>query len=225
MKTGLQTKTGARSGKQLKLLLTSPDAAWVARTESVARAAGWKVVSGVKWPKTRDTDVLWVCDWSEVGHAGVMKFAQGVGAVTDARVLVVGEAPELFWAELALRSGARGFLLKSAPPEEFTQAVRDIGAGRVHFSPAVFIDLTRAILSRAEGDLAGGLSVREIEILRGIARGAGAREIAQALKLSVRTVETHVSNIRSKLGAAGTEELRAFAPRCLELLGPAVVPR
>lgn len=220
VKTASQTKTGARSASQFQILLTSRDPAWVARTESMARAAGWSVSSGADWPDTKwAAEVLWICDWSDLDRGGLQRFAQRVGEATDASVLVVGGAPELFWAELALRSGAQGYLLKSASPEEFAQALRDVREGRVYFSPAVFIDLTRSIMGRAEGGLPGGLSTRELEIMRGVAQGRGTPELAQELRVSVRTVEAHVAHLRGKLGVANTEALRAFAPRYLALLG------
>jgi DNA-binding NarL/FixJ family response regulator len=104
----------------------------------------------------------------------------------------------------ALRSGASGFLLKNAPPEELVHAVRVIAAGDALLAPSV----TRRIIEqftqrpvRPElGTQLESLTQREREVLVLLARGKSNAELAACLFVSEGTVKTHVSSVLSKLG-------------------------
>jgi len=105
----------------------------------------------------------------------------------------------------ALRAGASGFLLKSAPPRELAGAVRTVAAGDALLAP----DITRRLIqdyvgrprpSAAPAGLFEALTPREREVLQLIARGRSNGEIAAELYLSEPTVKTHVTRIFAKLG-------------------------
>ena len=102
----------------------------------------------------------------------------------------------------ALQAGATGFLLKRARPAEIVQAVRTVAAGDSLLFPAAVRDLI-ATHGRHAGDaLAGaGLTEREGEVLRWMAKGLSNAEIARELVLGVETVQTHVGNVLGKTGA------------------------
>lgn len=102
----------------------------------------------------------------------------------------------------ALHAGATGFLLKRARPAEIVQAVRTVAAGESLLFPAAVRDLI-AVQGRPAGDaLAGaGLTEREGEVLRAVARGLSNAEIAKEFVVGVETVKTHVGNVLAKLGA------------------------
>jgi DNA-binding NarL/FixJ family response regulator len=102
----------------------------------------------------------------------------------------------------ALQAGATGFLLKRARPAEITQAVRTVAAGDSLLFPAAVRDLM-AVQGRTAGDrlARAGLTEREGEVLRAVARGLTNSEIARELVVGVETVKTHVGNILAKLGA------------------------
>lgn len=115
----------------------------------------------------------------------------------------------------ALQAGASGFLLKNAGPEELTAAVRVAAAGDALLAPEV----TRRVIERFAGGSADptpavpempvappspadhGLTEREAEVLRLLARALSNAEIARELFIGDATVKTHVSNILIKLGA------------------------
>ncbi len=102
----------------------------------------------------------------------------------------------------ALRAGASGFLLKDAPEERLTSAIRVIAEGGSLFAPSVTRRLIEEFAKRPEQpthDL-GALTERENEVLRVIARGLSNAEIATELFLSENTVRTHVARILLKLG-------------------------
>ena len=111
----------------------------------------------------------------------------------------------------ALEAGASGFLLKNASPERLIDAVRTVAGGDALLAP----DVTRRVISRAtavsthrpapttggvDAVAAVGLTEREAEVLRLLARGLSNAEIAGALFVGEATVKTHVSNVLQKLG-------------------------
>jgi DNA-binding NarL/FixJ family response regulator len=106
-----------------------------------------------------------------------------------------------------LEAGAAGYLLKTAPIREVVQAVRQVHAGQSPLDPAVAHKVVRQLADgrprlRRERTTEGPdrLTDRELEVLEVIAQGkASNREIAEALVISERTVQTHLSNIFSKM--------------------------
>jgi DNA-binding NarL/FixJ family response regulator len=102
----------------------------------------------------------------------------------------------------ALQAGAAGFLLKRARPAEIVQAVRTVAAGESLLFPAALRDLV-ATRGRRGGDglRSAGLTEREGEVLRWMARGLSNAEIARELVVGVETVKTHVGNVLAKVGA------------------------
>ena len=104
----------------------------------------------------------------------------------------------------ALRAGASGFLLKTAPAEQLVSSIRAAVAGEALLSPSVTRKLIEEFVRRSPSALDGGqvrsqLSARELEVLRLVARGLSNVEIAGALHLSEATVKTHVGHLLDKL--------------------------
>lgn len=118
----------------------------------------------------------------------------------------------------AVRAGAQGYLLKGAPREELFNAVRVVHAGGSLLQPVVASKLLRQV-SRAERD--AGLSRRELEVLRLLARGRPNKLIARDLAISERTVKFHISAILGKLGAGNRTEAVMLAAQqgLIELAG------
>jgi DNA-binding NarL/FixJ family response regulator len=102
----------------------------------------------------------------------------------------------------ALQAGATGFLLKRAKPADIVQAVRTVAGGESLLFPAAVRDLV-ATQGRGRGDAlrGAGLTEREGEVLRLMARGLSNAEIARELVVGVETVKTHVGNVLAKVGA------------------------
>lgn len=129
-------------------------------------------------------------------------------------VLVLTMHRELFYAERAIRAGADGFVTKRAASDEIIQAAREVLGGNLYVSN----DLGARMLSKyLKGQAAPGkglidaLTDRELEVLSHIGEGRGTREIAEALGLSIKTVEAHRANIKNKLGMKRGTELVRFA--------------
>lgn len=104
----------------------------------------------------------------------------------------------------ALRAGASGFLLKTAPPARLVDAVRVIAAGEALLAPALTRRLIESLVRRPPPGSAtprelGTLTEREIQVLRLIARGMSNTEIAQSLIVSEATVKSHLNRLLAKL--------------------------
>jgi len=123
------------------------------------------------------------------------------------RVLVYSALEESIFAERAMRAGADGYVMKSAPREELAAAIRDIMKGDIYVSREVALSGFRKSLRRQpknshsprSANALENLSDREMHIFQLVGSGLGTREIAQSLHLSVKTVESHRENIKHKL--------------------------
>ena len=125
---------------------------------------------------------------------------------TQIVVLTMQENPG--FARAALRSGAVGYVLKDAADSELMNAVLLAAEGRTYLNP----QLGARLAAQPESDLRpDNLSPREIEVLTLIALGHTNGEIASALFLSVRTVESHRAHIQQKVGLTTRAELVSYA--------------
>jgi len=127
----------------------------------------------------------------------------------DVRILILTAYDDDPYVFALLREGASGYLLKSADPDEFVEAVRAVHRGEPALSP----DITEKVLRQVrEGKPAGAdeqverLTSREIEVLRLAAQGLTNRAIGQQLDISDRTVQGHLANVYAKLGVASRTE-------------------
>jgi two-component system nitrate/nitrite response regulator NarL len=111
-----------------------------------------------------------------------------------------------------LQSGALGYVLKDAAPEELVRAIESVSAGESFFSPAVArLALNQFVRGPGEGPSAMDLTNREREVLILIADGLSNKEIASRLNVGVRTVETHRERIMRKLNIHSVAGLTRFA--------------
>jgi DNA-binding NarL/FixJ family response regulator len=114
-----------------------------------------------------------------------------------------------------IRAGARGYVTKTISPEELAGAVRRVADGDAVFSPRLAGFVLDAFSARPEAQLTDPeldqLTNREREVLRLLARGYAYKEIAKELYISIKTVETHVSNVLRKLQMSNRYELSRWA--------------
>ena len=121
-----------------------------------------------------------------------------------ARVLVLTTFDADAYVYAALRAGASGFLLKTAPPDRLVDAIRQVHAGDSLLAPSITRRLIEDFVHRpAPGEtsraMLAALTEREVDVLRRIACGLTNQQIAADLFVSEATVKTHVNRIRSKL--------------------------
>jgi len=106
----------------------------------------------------------------------------------------------------ALEAGARGYLLKSMPPKELVEVIRQVHAGKKRVPPEVAAQLAEHLSDEA-------LTPREIDVLRHVSGGNRNRDIAERLFISEETVKVHIKHIMEKLGAADRTQAIAIAVR------------
>jgi DNA-binding NarL/FixJ family response regulator len=125
-------------------------------------------------------------------------------AGVEAHVLVLTTFDLDEYVYAAMRAGASGFLLKDAPREQLVTAVRTVARGEALLAPTVTKRLIEQFVDRPAPEEAmpslADLSVRELEVLRLLARGLSNAEIADGLIIGEATVKTHVARILRKLG-------------------------
>ena len=125
---------------------------------------------------------------------------------TDARIIMLTTFEGDVEIQRSLEAGARGYLLKSMPPKDLTEAIRQVHGGKKRVPPELAAQLAEHL-----GDEA--LTEREIEVLRRIAGGNRNRDIAEQLFISEETVKFHIKRIMEKLGANDRTQAVAIAVR------------
>jgi DNA-binding NarL/FixJ family response regulator len=133
-------------------------------------------------------------------------------------VLVLSMHDEALFAERALRAGARGYIMKREAITGLVGAIREVLAGRIYLSGRMSQSFLEAVGRPAPvpGDRIGGLSDRELEVLEMIGRGLSTTAIAGQLHLSIKTVETHRANIKTKLALKDGLDLVRYAVTWVE---------
>lgn len=196
--------------------------------DAVARdlaEAGFDVVAtagdgpqAVRRAKAAEPDVL-VLDLNLPGLPGVEVCKEVVAAHPKLRVLVLSASGEHADVLEAVKSGATGYLVKSASTEELLDAVRRTAVGDAVFTPGLaglVLGEYRRLASEpapATADQPGvpQLTERETEVLRLVAKGLSYKQIAERLVISHRTVQNHVQNTLGKLQLHNRVELVRYA--------------
>jgi two-component system, NarL family, response regulator LiaR len=129
-------------------------------------------------------------------------------------VILSMHAGELVVAQ-ALRAGVAGYLLKDSAAAELTLALAAVSRGERYLSPAISERVVEGFLSVPEpsGDALAGLTPRQREILQLVAEGHSTKEIAYRLSISVKTVETHRTQLMERLGIRDVPGLVRLAIR------------
>jgi DNA-binding NarL/FixJ family response regulator len=115
------------------------------------------------------------------------------------------------YLEAALNAGAMGYVAKTAAREELLDAIRYAMKGRIYVTPSLSSEGLERFMDPFRAAATLHLSMREREILQLIAEGRAAKEIANLLTISVKTVAFHRENIKRKLGLRSTAELTKYA--------------
>lgn len=136
-------------------------------------------------------------------------------AVPNARVLVLTQHDSEQLARSFLQVGAQGYLVKSDAARDLVPAVESLEQGRPFFTSKVarmVLDGYRKNMA-AEGDLPADLTPSEAQIVQLLAEGKTNKEVAGALNIAVKTVETHRAHIMRKLGFHSVSDLVRYAVR------------
>ncbi|GIX49665.1 MAG: DNA-binding response regulator [Candidatus Tectimicrobiota bacterium] len=129
-------------------------------------------------------------------------------------VLVLSIHDETLYAERVLRAGGRGYVMKQEATETLLQAVRQVLRGELYLSPRMASRLLAAFVQGRPAPVVSPLqrlSDRELEVFRLLGQGYSTRQVAAALHVSVKTVETHRAHLMKKLHLASAAELLRYA--------------
>ncbi|WP_166027188.1 response regulator [Streptomyces chilikensis] len=211
----------------LKVMVVDDHPMW---RDAVARdlaGAGFEVVAtagdgeqAVRRARAARPDVL-VLDLNLPLKPGVTVCRELVGADPSLRVLVLSASGEHADVLEAVKSGATGYLVKSASTEELLDAVRRTAVGEAVFTPGLaglVLGEYRRLAAGTSGPSgpapatpAPRLTERETEVLRLVAKGLSYKQIAERLVISHRTVQNHVQNTLGKLQLHNRVELVRYA--------------
>jgi DNA-binding NarL/FixJ family response regulator len=124
----------------------------------------------------------------------------------DARIIMLTTFEGDVEIQRALEAGARGYMLKSMPPKDLVEGIRQVHAGKKRIPPQLAAQLAEHMSDDA-------LTAREIEVLRQIAEGNRNRDIGEKLFITEETVKVHIKHIMEKLGASDRTQAIAIAIR------------
>ena len=135
----------------------------------------------------------------------------------ETKVLVLSMHDERYYAERALKAGAKGYIMKEEAESSVSTAINTVMNGQIYLSA---IEQKRqdelaknqnAKKDKEPFDLISTLSDRQLQIFTLIGKGLGTVEIAEKLTLSIKTIDTHKENMKNKLHCESSAELRKMA--------------
>ena len=132
------------------------------------------------------------------------------------KVLVLSMHDERFYAERALKAGAKGYIMKAEAESQVINAINTVMNGEIYLSQSEkqrLVEISKGLhTDRIDSfDTISTLSDRQLQIFTLIGKGLGTVEIASKLNLSIKTIDTHKENIKTKLHCASSAELRQMA--------------
>ena len=186
------------------LIAAEPDLSICGEAETAEQAMGLA--------RTTTPDLA-VVDLSLGATTGLELVRDLVEAFPALPVLVLSMHDEALYAERALRAGARGYIMKKGAAEGLIGAIRQVLAGRVYASEHVSQELLESLQdsTSARGGPLAGLTDRELEVFEMIGRGQSTAGIADQLHVSIKTIETYRSNIKTKLKLKDAAALVRYA--------------
>lgn len=188
-----------------KALRDEPDVTLVVEAESAKDALS---------QKNKQTFDVVVIELSLADRCGIELIRQ-LKSFGESRVLVLSTFRDEFRVGEAMRAGADGYLSKRCRMKELADAIRTVAKGRTAVSSDVSAAMVRALQRRdgTRGDMVASLSERERQVLRLLAMGSSAKEVAAHLAISVKTVETHRARLCAKVATHSVADLTRLAVR------------
>ena len=194
-----------------QMISAEPDLEICAEAESAAAALDWA---------KRQTPDLALVDLSLAQGTGLDLLRSLRELAPGVLILVLSMHDETLFAERVLRAGARGYIMKREAITGLIVAIRQVLSGRVYLSE----NMAQSVLERLAHDSpasekpVANLTDRELEVLDLIGRGLSTASIAEQLRVSVKTIETYRSNIKTKLNLKDAADLIRFAATWTERL-------
>ena len=133
----------------------------------------------------------------------------------ETKILVLSMHDERFYAERALKAGAKGYIMKEEAETQVINAIKTVTSGDIYLSENEkkrIAEISKDENSKVDKfDTISSLSDRQLQIFTLIGKGLGTAAIASKLNLSIKTIDTHKENIKAKLHCSSSEELRQMA--------------
>lgn len=171
--------------------------------------------SAVEQVRTTQPDVI-IMDVHLPGENGIEVFAHLRTQFPHLKVIILSGDTELATIKKALQAGVAGYLTKSDPPEEVVRALREVMDHRIHLSPEISGLVAQdyaQTLAHQPPEEKPTLSERERQLLRLVAEGKRNKEIAEALQVTAKSVESYRSRLMHKLNCNSAAELTRYALR------------
>jgi DNA-binding NarL/FixJ family response regulator len=153
---------------------------------------------------------LAIIDITLAGENGLDLVKELSGGKNGLPILVLSMHDEQVWAERAIRAGARGYMMKKEASEKVIFALRNILGGKIHVSANVMERLLDRFQLKPDASTAPTVDLltdRELEVFRLIGTGLSTREIAERMKLGVKTIGTYRDRVKQKLGIKTSADL------------------
>jgi len=196
--------------KGLEQLINSSDDAFTICGEAGDAAEGMTTIRQLK-------PDLAIVDLSLPGANGIELVKNIRAEFGKLPVLILSMHDESLYALRALRAGAQGYVMKQEALENVITAIREVLAGRPYLSHDMSAKLITNFASGSnQANPTDKLSDRELEILELIGKGRDVRDIAKALHISAKTVETHRAHIKEKLNLKNARQVTRFAVQWIE---------
>lgn len=162
---------------------------------------------------------LIIADVSLPGMNGIEMVKNLIFQKPDLKILVVSRHEETLYAERALRSGAKGYVMKFESSEVMMKALKKVIRGGIYVSEEISEKLLYSAMSGKQTDSESPIDIlsdRELEVFELIGQGKSSNEIAGQLHLAVKTIETYRSRIKEKLHFKNSTELVFHAVKWVE---------
>lgn len=191
----------------------------------IGRNSGYEVVGeagngrqGLQMAKKLKPDLV-VVDISLPDMSGIQLTGEIRTLLSETRVIIVSMHSKIDYITEAFQAGATGYVVKESASDRLLQGLDSVAKGEYFLDSSVSHQVVENLLkfpikeARITDADYGSLTPREQEIMRLLAEGLSAKEIAQKLFISPKTVDNHRTNIMSKLGLHSTMELVRYAAR------------
>lgn len=190
-------------------------------TDVVVCAEAQKAEEAMEILRTQDVDVA-IVDLALPGVSGIELIRQMQSEFEHVPVIVLSMHDEQFYAERALRAGARGYVMKQESSERVIDAIHQVHNGELFVSDDIAKKMLFRMVTGDGNELqpVQRLSDRELEVFQLIGQGYSTRKIAELLHLSIKTIESYRANIKNKLDLQNAAELMQHAVKWVEVNRP-----
>jgi len=159
---------------------------------------------------------LVIVDISLKGIDGIELIKKIKMRYSNLTVLVISMHDESFFAERALRAGARGYIMKQEAGEKMMEAIRKVLNGEIYVSEKIGLKMLEKFIDAKPDKMCSPLetlSDRELEVFQLIGQGLETRQVAKELHVSIKTIESYRAHIKEKLKIKTSTELLRYAIR------------